>query len=78
MDFASVYSLASSGDTIFAGTGGSGVYVVLVNNGYQIGLNNRYVYALSKTAGRIFAGTKTYGLYLTSRRWKQSDTDNYK
>ena len=63
-----VLSLAVSGNNIFAGIWGSGVYLS-TNNGIiwtQTALNNKDVYSLAVSGNNIFAGTGGSGVYLST------------
>jgi hypothetical protein len=65
----SIYSLASSGNNIFAGTWANhGVYLSTNNgtNWTQTSLNNQTVYALAVNGNYIFAGTHLQGVYLST------------
>jgi len=76
-----VYSLAISGNNIFAGTDVSGVYLS-TNNGStwtQTALNNRMVYSLVVSGNNIFAGINGYGVYLSTnngQNWSQTALNN--
>ncbi len=64
----SIFSLASSGSTIFAGELTRGVYKS-TNNGstwIQTSLNNKGVYSLAVSGSNIFAGTSGNGIYFSS------------
>jgi Secretion system C-terminal sorting domain len=54
-----VYSLAYSGNNLFAGTYGFGVYLSTNNGGSwtQTSLNNQNVYSLAANGNNVFAGT---------------------
>jgi hypothetical protein len=77
----SVWSLAYSGNNIFAGTYPvNGVYLS-TNNGtswVQTSLNNQTVYSLAVNGNNIFAGTGT-GVYLSTNNctsWTQTSLNN--
>ncbi|MEO8514584.1 MAG: T9SS type A sorting domain-containing protein [Ignavibacteria bacterium] len=78
-----VYGLTNSGNTIFAGTNGQGVYLSTNSgaNWTQTPLNNRFVYSLAASGSNIFAGTQNdYGLYLSTNMgatWAQTSL-NYR
>ncbi|MCX7833363.1 MAG: T9SS type A sorting domain-containing protein, partial [Ignavibacteria bacterium] len=77
-----VYSLAISGNYIFAGTSGNGVYLS-TNNGInwtQTALNNQSVYSLAISGNYIFAGTSGSGVYLSTNNgtsWIQKNQGFY-
>ncbi|MBK6506881.1 MAG: hypothetical protein IPG02_14730 [Ignavibacteria bacterium] len=77
-----IYSLAVSGNNIFAGTYNYGVYRS-TNNGIswiQTPLNNITVYSLAISGSNIFAGTLNYGVYLSTNNgisWTQTEL-NYR
>lgn len=64
----SVYSLASIGGTIFAGTNGSGIFISS-DHGLDwspAALNSGKVYALTVQDGSVFAGTEDAGIFRTT------------
>ncbi|MBN1633090.1 MAG: T9SS type A sorting domain-containing protein [Ignavibacteria bacterium] len=75
-----VISLATSGNNIFAGTYGSGVYLS-TNNGQtwtQTTMNNKDVYSLAISGNNIFAGTGN-GVYMSTndgQSWTQTTLNN--
>ena len=76
-----MYSLATTGNNIFAGTYGSGIYFSANNgtNWTQIGLNNLSVYSLATIGNNIFAGTWNSGVYLSTNNglnWTQTTLNN--
>ncbi len=80
-DSSTVYSLASLGTNIFAGTFGNGVYIS-TNNGtswIQTALNNKNIWSLATLGNNIFSGTLQYGVYLSSNNgisWVQTTLNN--
>ncbi len=76
-----IYSLAVSGNNIFAGTSQYGVYLS-TNNGIswtQTTLNNKIVRAIAISGNNIFAGTNQYGVYLSTNNgdiWSQTTLNN--
>jgi len=76
-----VFSLAYSGNNIFAGTMGNGVYLS-TNNGISwtlSGLNGQNVRSLAVNGNHIFAGTQQLGVYLSANNganWTQTQLDN--
>jgi hypothetical protein len=77
-----VYSLAYSGNNIFAGTDSNGVYLSTNNgtNWTQTSLNNREVDAIAVNGNNIFAGTYyNFGVYLSTNNgtnWTQTSLNN--
>jgi hypothetical protein len=63
-----VYSLATIGTVIFAGTGSSGVYSSSNNgaNWTQTTLNNQTIYSLATSGNNIFAGASGNGVYIST------------
>jgi hypothetical protein len=77
----SVYSLAVSGSSIFAGTNTYGVYrsTDYGNSWVQTSLNNRHIYALLLNGSSIFAGTNANGVYRSTdngNTWVQTSLNN--
>jgi hypothetical protein len=72
-----IFSLAVSGNNIFAGTSQYGVYIS-TNSGsswVQTALNNRNVRSFAVNGNNIFAGTDEYGVYLSTNNgssWTQT------
>jgi len=76
-----IYSLAATGNYIFAGTDPSGVYLSTNDgtNWTQTSLNNRTVNTLTINGNDIFAGTENYGVYLSQNNgatWLQISLNN--
>ena len=81
----SVYSLASTGNIIFAGAGTysnpHGVYISS-NNGelwMQTSLNNQSVLSLVINGNYVYAGTSTIGVYVSTNsglNWSQTPLNN--
>jgi Secretion system C-terminal sorting domain len=78
-----VLSSATSGNNIFAGTGGGyGVYSS-TNNGTswtQVSLNNQIVYSLAAQGNNVFAGTFNNGVYYSANNgatWFQTPLNNH-
>jgi hypothetical protein len=76
-----VYTLASNGNYLFAGTNGTGVYLSINNgtNWTQTSLNNRHVLSLAVNGNNVFAGTVIYGVYLSTNNgsnWSQTSLNN--
>ncbi len=63
-----IASIAISGDNIFAGTEGSGVYLStdMGLNWNAVGLKNFRVYSIAIKGDRIFAGTYHHGVWSSS------------
>ncbi|MCX6157288.1 MAG: T9SS type A sorting domain-containing protein [Ignavibacteriae bacterium] len=78
-----VNSLAISGNNIFAGLAGNGVYLS-TNNGTtwtQTALNNKTVLSIVTLGNNIFAGTSSNGVYLSTNSgtsWTQTELNNKK
>jgi len=76
-----IWSLALSGNYIFAGTSGGGVYVS-GNNGVnwtQTSLNNKVVNTLLINGVNIYAGTNGSGIYISTNNgtnWTQTSLNN--
>jgi len=73
----SVYSMAMTGNNIFAGTG-SGVYrsTDLGTTWVQTSLNNELVYSLAVSGSSVFAGTELHGVYVSENNgttWVQKN-----
>jgi len=78
-----VYSLATGGNNIYAGTNTYGVYLSTDNgnNWTQTSLNNQSIYSLAVNGNYIFAGTtlSTNGVYLSTNNggnWTQTSLNN--
>jgi len=63
-----VYSLATLGTVIYAGTGANGIYSSANNgaNWTQTSLNNQTIYSLTINGNNIFAGASGNGVYLST------------
>jgi hypothetical protein len=77
-----VYSLATLGTVIYAGTSSSGVYSSTNNgaNWTQTSLNNQTVYALTISGNSIFAGASGNGVYLSTNNgtnWTQNSLSSH-
>ena len=77
-----VYSLAYSGNNLFAGTVNNGVFLSTNNgaNWTQTSLNNKTIYSLTANGVNVFAGTdNTGGLYMSTNNgtnWTQTQLNN--
>ena len=76
-----VYTLASSGNNIFAGTSLNGVYHSSNNgaNWINTSLNNRVIQKLLSVNNILYAGTSEYGIYLSTNsgtNWIQTSLNN--
>jgi hypothetical protein len=76
-----IYTLANSGNNIFAGTSTNGVYLSTNNgaNWVNTSLNNRVIQKLIAVGNILYAGTSDFGIYLSTNsgiNWLQTSLNN--